>query len=163
MEEDIQSLIQDIIYVKDLNAELTSFNVDTEQDKEEIQADVKAGQGALSKYIKGVRHLSKKIVLLIGEAKARSEGASESSWMSRNLGDFGIALEGVGELLWSNDVRDALTILDTLNDSLNKSLSSMAKIYQSVKSEAQRGTQKSVEELLAEEEAKPAPAQPNVA
>jgi len=152
MEEEIQLLIQDITYVRDLNAELTSFNIDPKQDEEEVKADVGAGQAALSKYIRGVRALSKKISSLLRELETRGETASQSSWMSRNLGDFGIGLEKTWGALWGSNVRDALVILDTLKESIDGSIGNMTKLYHSVKMEAQqKGRQKSVEEILAEE------------
>jgi len=146
-EEDIQNLISDIQHVKMLNEELRALNIDSE-DEAGLKSEIKEGETLLKNYITKVRRLDRRIANMLSLAEVAGEQRAGSSWMAENLGDFGISLEKTWEVLWGNDIKDALVAMDTLRDSLSKSISSMSKLFHVVKAKAQNGEHEALADLL---------------
>lgn len=155
-EDDIRSLITDIEYVKSQNEELLSFNIDVGEGESTVKAEIERGKDLLKNYTKGVQLLSKRIDYIMSTAKAQEESGGAPDWWTRNLGDWAVSVKKLWYTWWGSDIGDALTALDTLKDSLSKSISSMTKLYGSIKAKAKAGDQESLEELLKVKAEKPA-------
>ena len=147
-EEDIQNLITDIEYVKRLNENLRAFNIDADGDELTIKREVENGRKLLKQYIKGVGYLRKRINYILSIASAQENTGKDSSWFVRTFGDLGVTLKKTFELWWSNDIKDALVILETLRDSLGESVASMSTLYNAIVSKAKAGEHQAVEDLI---------------
>lgn len=142
--EDLRELIDHIREVKGLNNELIDFTVS--KDKEQMQDDVDKGQELLSKYVEAAKLLGNEISAMLSVMEVG--GHEKESWMSKYIGDFGVALEKTWGFLWGDEIKDAKTILETLRDSLFASMSEMRQYFNAVKSHAQRGDADALDKLL---------------
>jgi hypothetical protein len=143
----ITSLIEDIAYVKSLNEDLTNYNVDLGTGQG--QATAQAAGGMMARYVKAVRSLSARIRKMVATIKASPE---ESSWLTENLGDTGSFIEEyLVAPIAGSDPRDAILILETLDESLQESVVNMRTILGSVKRSVEAGDVASLETLLGTE------------
>lgn len=148
----IDALIADIEYVKAKNEELTQFNVILDKGD---NTDVNDGKKLLRDYIKGVRGLSDRIrrfmPLLSG-----TEG--EESWLTKYLGDPGSFIEEyMVKPIAGTDAGHVSKILETLQESLQESITSMSNLYRSIRESVKKGDSESLEDLLGQDLNAPEP------
>lgn len=147
-EMEINELVTNIQYIKDLNEELTSFNIDNSLGEESTKSQMKEGKAKVQKYIEAIKIGNKEITSFLNIIRAHAESAGLQTWMSEYLGDFGRGLEKGWKLLAGTHIGQAADALETLRGSLGKSIASISKLYSAVKADAQSGNHESIEELL---------------
>jgi len=146
-QQSLQELIELIKIVKQQYQDLNSFSI-TGSTEEEVKAELGIGKKILIQYVKDAKKLASQITVFLRVIE--SSGKTEESWMSKNLGDAGLAVEKVFESIWSDDKRDALTILDTLKESLLNSVSNMQKYFSALKAKAETMNVEELTESLTE-------------
>jgi hypothetical protein len=143
----INSLVEDISFVKRLNHDLTDYNVDLGSG--DLKTDTDVGKQLLGKYIKASRSLSSRIKKMLTIIKSTPEKAS---WLTDTLGDTGSFIEEwLVEPIAGSDIRDVVLILETLDESLQASVSNMRNLFGTVKRSVKSGDVESLENLLGQE------------
>jgi hypothetical protein len=144
----LSTLIEHISAVSDLHGEISSLNISVEESTEGRpgvkKEEIAQGKALLAKYTKAATLLSKEI----GHVLARMQKPGGTSWVSEYLGDYGVAVEKGWDMLWGDEVNDAVQILGTLQQSVRESIVNMSKYYRAVKDYASKGATSELEELL---------------
>lgn len=160
-QESLQELVESIEDLKLKYEEVNSFTISPNDDQEKVKEDVKHGEGLLKEFIAKARRTSSKITAM--SHIIESSGETEDSWMSRNLGDLGLGVEKLVETFWSSDKQDAVVIMDTLKESIDKSIGKMRRYFSAVKAKADAAKAKMEEESVEVPKEEPTEAPKDVA
>ena len=131
----IQDMISDIQYLLQVHQDIADLHIEGSEDANATISELKAGNKALTAYKKAARGIGQKINSWIDLLKAIAQKDKEMSGpQSAPLA----LLDKVVKFVWTPDVDDAVTALETLRDSLTESVSAMTKLYDAVKTQADK-------------------------
>ena len=139
----IYDLIDRIIKIQDLNNELTDAHIALSEDASS-EAAYSKNEKRLIEYIKSTRELSTEIRRFVNMLNR----LTDESWLIKHMGNFGAIIQEGINLISAPDGAQAVTALETLDESLNESIGNMRSTLREIKQASTEEDPEALNKLL---------------